>query len=271
MAILNRSRIEYLQWGVNWVNGCTSDCAYCYARQIARRFARGEDRGWVGCEQRFEDPAAALEAQLSKMRKLPEGMIMLSTSHDPAMTPKVAWQMARLVFVLDQFGLLKNTLLLTKHPTKAVNALWDAFYEHEYEHRLRLEDLRFGVSLTADRVLPYDYERGAEPMWHRFEALDPEQQYKTWVSLEPPLPEVRLTGLVELVLDLRQKPWVVLGKMNYRGGAFKELSEWSRSQHWGEDRDAAVELLRKAGYAESLTPMDGGYWVKRELREWQPK
>lgn len=68
MAILNRSRIEYLQWGINWVNGCTSDCAYCYARQIARRFARGEDRGWVGCEQRFEDPAAALEAQLRGMR-----------------------------------------------------------------------------------------------------------------------------------------------------------------------------------------------------------
>lgn len=33
MAILNRSRIEYVQWGVNWINGCNSDCAYCYARK----------------------------------------------------------------------------------------------------------------------------------------------------------------------------------------------------------------------------------------------
>ncbi|GEM_PF-5536845 len=270
MAILNRSRIEYLQWGINWVNGCTSDCAYCYARQIARRFARGEDRGWVGCEQRFEDPAAALEAQLSKMRKLPEGMIMLSTSHDPAMTREVAEQMASLLLVLREFGLLKQTLILTKHPNKALSALWEALFRDD----LQMRGFRFGVSLTADGILPYDYERGAESMWSRFEALDTAQQnygLDTWVSLEPPLPEVLLTGLVELVLDLRQKPWVVLGKMNYRGGAFKELSQWSRSQHWGEDRDAAVAMLRDAGFVESITPINGGYWVKRELREWEPK
>ncbi len=268
MMVLNRSRIEYLQWGVNWVNGCTSECAYCYARQIAQRFARGEDRGWVNCEQRFEDPVPVLIKQLSKMRKLPEGVIMLSTSHDPAMTKNVAWQMARLAFVLGEFGLLKNTLLLTKHPQKALNAL----FALEFMDGLRVDGLRFGVSLTSNGTLPYDYERGAEQCFKRGDALEAAQErFDTWVSLEPPLPGVRLTDMVYGVLTLRKKPWVVLGKMNYRGGALKELSRWSRSQHWGEDRDAAVAMLRDAGFVESITPINGGYWVKRELREWELK
>jgi len=266
-SILNRSRIEYVQWGVNWINGCNSDCAYCYARQMARRFARGEDRGWVSCEQRFEDSLTVLLAdEIKRMRKMPEGTLMLSTSHDPAMTDDVASQMAWLVVTLEEAGLSSRTLLLTKHPKKALAAL------RYMDGVLGVGDLRFGVSLTSNRRLSYDYERGAEQNFVRFEVLEEAQErFDTWVSLEPPLPEVRLTELVDAVLTLRKKPWVVLGKMNYRGGAFKELSQWSRSQHWGEDRDAAVMMLREAGFVESITPINGGYWVKRELREWEPK
>jgi len=97
--------------------------------------------------------------------------------------------------------------------------------------------------------------------------------YRTWLSLEPPLPGVELATLVRAVqVVLDEQPWLVLGKMNYRSGACEALRRWSRSQHWGMDRDAAVDDLVREGYVESLTPRAGGYWVKRELSEWgRPK
>jgi hypothetical protein len=95
--------------------------------------------------------------------------------------------------------------------------------------------------------------------------------YRTWLSLEPPLPDVYLCRLVESVIDLAgemtRKPWIVLGKLNARGSQDEDLARWAASDHWAADRDRAVELLEEAGFEESLAPIDGGYWIKSELRQ----
>ncbi len=257
VKMLTRSRIEYVDWGINWIQGCISGCAYCYMESMQRRFNSSVE--WCAPRARFDDPVAALRKRLQVTE--PTGTLMLSTSHDPAMTVEIARQMAGLVDVLGEWGLVESTLVLTKHPAKALGAL-----RRSPGHSMAP---RFGISLTS--LSASKYECGAEPAVLRIAALlaAHEAGYPTWVSIEPPLPGVTLAELVREVISWeRVMPWVVLGKMNYRGDD-PVLKAWASDWHWAVDRDVAVTLLQRAGYSESLTPTpcDGFYYIKRELEK----
>jgi DNA repair photolyase len=266
-TILSKSRIEYLEYGVNWRKGCSHSCRYCYMAGLVSRFDHlmPECGDWSESELRVEDPLDALVNELSSRRATIEGPLMLSTSHDPAMTDEVAAEMAEIVAGLAGFNLLDRTLLLTKAPKRALDAL---------RRSGSSEGLRFGTSLTSLGVwLTNHYEPGAEMPFVRRAMIKvaDTQGYRTWLSLEPPLPDVYLCRLVESVIDLAgemtRKPWVVLGKLNARGSQDEDLARWAASDHWAADRDRAVELLEEAGFEESLAPIDGGYWIKSELRQ----
>jgi DNA repair photolyase len=263
--ILTTSRIEYVGTGINWYRGCSHDCLYCYMGDKAGLAARFDHlrpaEGWARPEPRIADPVAALRAALQNGR--PAGPIMLSTSHDPAFDEEVARQMCQLVEILAEHELLGETLLLTKAPTRALQALAGAGAE---------EGLRFGASITTLGIgQTRKYEPDAEMPADRLTALAEaaRQGYRLWISLEPPLPHVYLSHLVRALLDSLSPawPWLVLGKLNFdRQELDEELYRWSRSDHWPGDRDEAVALLQEYGYRESLAPQDRGFWVKKELR-----
>jgi DNA repair photolyase len=266
-TILSKSRIEYLEYGVNWRKGCSHGCRYCYMAGLATRFdhlmpACGE---WGESELRAKDPMDTLIDELYSRRALPEGPLMLSTSHDPAMNEEVAAEMSGVVTALGGFDLLDRTLLLTKAPNRALRALRGGG---------RHEGLRIGTSLTSLGVwLTTHYEPGAEmpSVRQAMIKIADARGYRTWLSLEPPLPDVYLSRLAQCVIDLAgemdRRPWIVLGKLNARGANDEDLARWAASDHWAADRDRAVAMLEAAGFEESLAPVDGGYWVKRELRD----
>jgi DNA repair photolyase len=266
--MLSRSKIEYVGHGVNWRTGCAHDCAYCYMAGMARRFDQlaPESGKWSESECRVADPADALIQELLGKATLPQGTLLISTAHDPAMDNKCADESVDVVAALAAVGLVHRTLYLTKAPNRALDALRAIGAD---------EGLRFGASITSlGRWLTETYEPNAEMPEARLAGLVRANAmgYVTWVSLEPPLPDVYLRKLVEVVLDLPGQPWVVLGKLNMRGpasgdAAIDELRRWAKSDHWSQDRDEAVARLEAAGYAASLEPIDGGYWVKKELRE----
>jgi DNA repair photolyase len=267
--MLSKSRIEYLSHGVNWRKGCRHDCLYCYMScraGMAKRFDHlaPESGRWAEPEATVEDPLAEIVGELQGKTTMPQGPIMLSTSHDPAMDEECARQSADVVGALGGFGILDRTMYLTKSPLRALRALNGIGAG---------EGLRFGCSLTSmGQWLTDHYEPGAEMPEMRICALVKAHGlgYATWVSLEPPLPDVYLHKLVEEILNLPGRPWVVLGRLNMRGSPegdtrLQELAHWAQSDHWAWDRDEAVHRLEQAGYVESLTPVSGGYWVKREL------
>ena len=256
--LLRPSGIEYVRWAVNWRRGCAHGCRYCYAAAMAHRFGSGPDR-WINSKPVVPDPAAALRSQLARKRKPVDGMILVSSSHDP-FVPGIGREGAGVIEVLGEFGLWPQTLLLTKSPCAALQALGDMGASPD--------GLWFGTSLTGwSFSLAARYEPRAERPGERLDALRAAARrgYRVWVSLEPPLPGVRLTALAGLVSSLEPKPWLVLGKMNARSSRDPTLRAWTRSPHWADDRDAAVAILQAAGFRESPTPRRGGFLVKREL------
>ncbi len=258
--VLRLSRIEYVRWAVNWRRGCSHACRYCYAATMAHRFGREPEAGWDFSELVVPAPAETLRSQLARRRKPVEGMILISSSHDPFMPG--SREGSDVVAILGEFGLWPQTLLLTKSPRAALRAL-DCLGSGP-------DGLWFGVSLTSlNPGLAAQYEPLAESPLERLDGLRQaaRQGYRIWVSLEPPLPGVRMTTLADAVSRLEPRPWLVLGKMNAQASRYPVLREWTRSPHWAEDRDETVSLLQAAGFHDSLTPRAGGFLVKQELAE----
>jgi DNA repair photolyase len=183
--------------------------------------------------------------------------------------PGSFWQQMetrRVILALGEAGLWPQTMVLTKNPRRALETLNGL--------GAGPDGLWFGTSLTSlSSELTKRYEPGVEdgPI-ERLRALRDAVVwgYKTWTSVEPPLPGALLVSLVAAIRATQTvKPWVMLGKMNYRNGSDERLRQWSQSAHWGLDRDEVVrDLVELSGYQESLTPKAWGYWVKRELRVW---
>jgi DNA repair photolyase len=262
--ILRPSGIEYVRWAANWRRGCQHGCRYCYAASIAHQFGAEPEAGWETAEAAVPAPGEALRQQLSRKRKPVTGAILVSSSHDPFM-PDCCEEGVELIETLGQFGLWPQTLLLSKAPCAALRFLTGL--------GAGAAGLWFGTSLTSlSADLSARYEPRAENPQERLYGLREALRwgYRTWASLEPPLPGVSLVELVKAVLELSPRPWVVLGKMNVRGGrnGHPDLREWSRSSHWAGDRDEVVRLLEAAGFRRSLTPCSGAFWVKRELARW---
>ena len=261
--LINKSQIEYLAYGLNWWTGCAHNCRYCYMRALAQRFARGETPGkWGEPVPCIVNPHVALEQELTRRRAALKGMLMLCTSHDPAMSKFVALQMHDIVKVLCTHDLAPQTLVLTKSPQRALNALG----------RLGADDgLRFGVSLTSLESAAMQYYEPHAEFDNRLRGITraAASGYKTWVSIEPPLPQARLSDLVSAVLKTHLRPWIVLGKMNH-GGSVVLFRDWASAPLWGEELAQSLRILHTAGYKESLVPQDGGYWIKHELRRLLP-
>jgi hypothetical protein len=238
-------------------------------QNLARRFDRLPDGGWDVSQPYFDDPATKLREELAARRTLPKGPILISNSHDEAMSPAVAGDTIEVLRALRDFGLLDRTLLLTKAPERMFDSLKAAGCIGARE------GLRFGVSLTSLGIwLTQHFEPGAELPAQRIAGYlgAVNAGYQTWLSIEPPLPEVFAHRLVGHVVDeLPGDPWIVVGKLNANGipgndELQKMLIEWANADHWAEDRDRSIALLRQADYVESLNVQDRAYWIKKELR-----
>ncbi len=261
MPMLSKSDIEYVGHGLNWLRGCGCGCEYCYAWGIAHRFNVEPTGGWTAPDPRFDNPAARLRDELSRKRS-DLGILMASTSHDPAGSDWAAAQIPRVIDVLAEFGLTCQTLFLSKRPMAVMAAIQDS--------KTRTRDLRIGSSVTTlGSTQAREFEPGSESPATRLAAvrLASELGYETWLSIEPPLPDVWIMHLLRGIdLEALGRPWIVMGRLSYRG-ANQELRAWSTSRHWEIDRDGAIEYLKSLGYIESLTPATGTYWVKKNLQD----
>ena len=252
MPIIKKSKIEYISYAVNWIRGCPHACTYCYMQAIASRFSliAAADE-WRTPVPVYADPAAELARVLAGRRTPLTGTVLLASAHDPAYDSEVAAQTAALVGLRHQHAPGATVLVLSKAPHNLAGLLPTSTW--------------LGASITAlGRSLQEQYEPGAADPATRLAALAAHPG-PTWISFEPPLPGVFLRALVPATLaQLPARPWVVLGKLNYRG-ADADLRAWAASNHWATDRDATVAGLQAAGYTASSTPAPGTYYVKREL------
>ncbi len=186
---------EWAPHNFNYMNGCSNNCVYCYAKDMAIRFKRKTVADWE-----IEEYVSLDGRSYGKK----EGAIMLPSSHD--ITP------GNIELTIDVMTkLLKNRnelLVVTKPHLSCVERIVDTFIVYKPQIRFR-----FTIG-SADSAVLKLWEPGAADFSERLKALEYAygKGYSTSISCEPLLDD-NFDNLYEKVNPyVTDAIWV--GKMN---------------------------------------------------------
>lgn len=186
---------EWAPFNFNFMSGCSNDCVYCYAKDMAIRFKRKTPDTW-----KTEEPVEMSGKSYSRK----SGEIMVPSSHD--ITPG---NIETAMEVLDKLLSSGNNLLLVTKPNfTCTKRIVDTF-----EDRKAQLIFRFTIG-SADSAVLKLWEPGAPSFEERLESLKYafEKGYSTSISCEPLLDE-HFDDLYEKVSPyVNGSIWV--GKMN---------------------------------------------------------
>ncbi len=186
---------EWAPYNFNYCNGCSNDCVYCYAKDMAIRFKRKRYDDW--CEMEMLDIS-------KKAFTKKNGMIMIPSSHD--ITPE------NIELTLEVFDKLLNKgtklLVVTKPNFNCIKKIIDRFMK--FKNNITF---RFTIGSVDTNILKL-WEPNAPSFDERLNSLKFafDNGFKTSVSCEPLL-DNNFDKLYELIKEfVTEKIWV--GKMN---------------------------------------------------------
>lgn len=186
---------EWAPFNFNFMSGCSNDCVYCYAKDMAIRFKRKTPDTW-----KLEESVDMSGKSYSKK----SGDIMIPSSHD--ITPG---NIEIAMSVLEKLIASGNSLLLvTKPHIVCIKLIVDTFIARKRQIRFR-----FTIGSPDSAVLRL-WEPGAPSFEERLDSLKYafEKGYSTSISCEPLLDE-RFDELFEKVSPyVNGSIWI--GKMN---------------------------------------------------------
>ena len=186
---------EWAPFNFNFMNGCSNDCVYCYAKDMAIRFKRKTPDTW-----KTEESVDMSGKSYSRK----SGDIMVPSSHD--ITPGNLEVAMPVLEKLISNG--NNLLLVTKPNFECTRRIVDAFIDRKNHLKFR-----FTIGSANSAVLKL-WEPGAPSFEERLKSLQYafESGYSTSISCEPLLDE-RFDVLYENVSPyVNGSIWI--GKMN---------------------------------------------------------
>ena len=187
---------EWAPYNFNFMSGCSNDCTYCYAKEMAIRFKRKTSVTW-----KTEEPVSMKGKSFNKH----DGRIMIPSSHD--ITP------GNIDLALEVMGkLLENgneLLIVTKPHFSCVKRIVDQFIDFKSSIQMR-----FTIGSVSDDVLKL-WEPGATGFDDRLKSLRYafEHGYSTTISAEPLLDESPDALYDALYPYVTGSIWI--GKMNF--------------------------------------------------------
>ncbi|MDK2860280.1 MAG: hypothetical protein PWP25_1466 [Sphaerochaeta sp.] len=187
---------EWAPYNFNFMSGCSNDCTYCYAKEMAIRFKRKTSDTW-----KDEEPVSMKGKSFRKR----DGRIMIPSSHD--ITP------GNIDLALEVMGkLLKNEnelLIVTKPHFSCVKRIVDQF--EDFKSAIQM---RFTIGSVSDDVLKL-WEPGATGFGDRLKSLRYAYKhgYSTTISAEPLLDETPDALYDALHPYVTGSIWI--GKMNF--------------------------------------------------------
>jgi DNA repair photolyase len=194
---------EWAATNANFINGCSHDCKYCYAKSMAIRFKRKTSANWKIEEINIK--------KFMKNYKKKDGSIMFPTSHD--ITPEnVEYSIGFLESLLLSGN---NVLIVTKPHIEVVDAICTQF--RYFEERILF---RFTIGSVDSEILKF-WEPNAPSFEERLFSLEHAHcmGFKTSVSCEPAL-DTNTIKLAETLLPyVTDAVW--LGKANRLKGIIK--------------------------------------------------
>jgi len=233
---------EWAPFNFNFMNGCSNDCSYCYAKEMAIRFKRKTSDTWKN-----EEPVS-MQGKSFKKRN---GKIMIPSSHD--ITPgNIEIALAVIKKLLENGNEL---LIVTKPNYTCVKQIIDQF--DSFKSAIQM---RFTIGSVSDDVLKL-WEPSAPVFKDRLRSLRYayDKGYSTTISAEPLLDETPDALYDALHPYVTGSIWI--GKMNFPDRRVKMNSA-------STDAPAHVRALIEAQSDEKIITM----WKKYQTNpmiEWK--
>jgi DNA repair photolyase len=187
---------EWAPHNFNFMSGCSNDCVYCYAKEMAIRFKRKTKDSW-----KVEEPVSLEGRSYNKK----DGRIMIPSSHD--ITPG---NIEIAISVIRKLLLSGNDLLIvTKPHYDCVKTLVDTFvsFRSQIQFRFTIGSVDSDVLLFWEPGAP-DFPERLSSLRYAFSA-----GYQTTISCEPLLDD-EFDNLYKAVREyVSGSIWV--GKMNF--------------------------------------------------------
>jgi DNA repair photolyase len=204
--MLYRTKVEYGDWAMNHVQGCSHGCRYpCYAFLMARRFGRVKTyEDWLH-PFIVDNTLDLLHKELPK-HKDEIKRVQLCFTTDPFMTgyPEVAAMSIEAIKLINSYDIPCVVL------TKGVLPMG----------LTQLSDINmYGVTLVSlDERFRAEMEPGSAPIGDRIRSLRSmhDAGFKTWVSMEPyPTPNVWDQELLPILNAIGFTDRIVFGRTHY--------------------------------------------------------
>lgn len=208
-TLLYKSGVEYADYGLNHIEGCSHGCTYpCYAMMMKKRCGQVKTyEDWIH-PKIVENTLELLSTELPRLKdKINEVFLCFAT--DPFMygVNEVNDLSLQIVQTLNDWNIKTVTVSKGVYPS-ALASKTKYGTQNEYGSTL--------VSLDEDfrRI----YEPHASPISERVKALRKlhDSGLKTWVSMEPyPTPNIMKQDIREILSEISFVDRIVFGKWNY--------------------------------------------------------
>lgn len=229
MAHIRKSNVEYMDYYLNYVRGCSHGCSYCWSRRL--QGIPYEE--WIKPELR---PIDGLDEQLEIWKPKISRLFLCNSSdaYQPIARKTTREIMSKLIRNNIRFTIL----------TKSHEALNDIDLLKNYPRCC------IGFSITTDddeqrvRWEPY-----SSSIQERIKAIRQfkDAGVKTWISMEPILPD---SSPERILLELKDDvDWWVFGRLNYH----QVNNTWYR-----EKARALIDIAKRYNL---------NFYIKKELRE----
>lgn len=187
---------EWCKTNLNFINGCSNDCKYCYAKAMAIRFNRKTSANW----HEEEINQKKLDQNLSKR----SGRIMFPSSHD--ITP--SHLIESLNFLERILNASNDVLIVTKPHFEVIKIICDDLFRFKQKILFR-----FTIGSSNTDTLKY-WEPHAPGFDERFKALKYafEKGFDTSISIEPALDSNTIKLVNQLLPLATDSIWI--GKPN---------------------------------------------------------
>ena len=212
-SLLRKSDVEYADYSLNPVEGCSHGCAFpCYAYLMAKRFGKVKDYGdWIK-PKIVSNWLEILDKEIPRLKDKINS-VFLSFTTDPFMfkQPEVCELSLKIIERLNLAGI--KSIVLTKGllPRELINK---KRYGSTNE---------YGITLVSlDEKFREKYESGAAPLKERIKSLKylHDKGLKTWISMEPyPTPSMINQDIEDLLEKIKFVDKIIFGRIHYNAEA----------------------------------------------------
>lgn len=208
-SLLYRSGVEYADFSLNHVEGCSHGCTYpCYAMNMAKRFGRVSSyREWIK-PKLVGNSLELLDKEIPRYKKEIK-FVHLCFMTDPFMygMGEVGDMSLKIIEKLNRNGI--RCTVLTKGVLPKALASTDRYGKNN----------EYGITLVSlGEEFRKKYEPNSAPFKKRVESLKylHENGLRTWVSMEPyPTPNIIEQELLPILREISFVDKIIFGKLNY--------------------------------------------------------